>query len=75
MERLLSKAGNSLYKLVILASKRAAELDEGQVPLVETKPQEKSITIALREIAEGKITLKKEDESQNPIQSEAETKA
>lgn len=72
LERLLPRTGNSLYKLIILASKRAAELDEGQVPLVKVKPQEKSITIALREIAEGKITLKKaENGSQETIPDKA----
>ena len=76
LERLLPGAGNSLYKLVILASKRASELDEGQSPLVEVKLQEKSITIALREIAEGKITLGKDgDGSQDAVSSEARTEA
>jgi DNA-directed RNA polymerase omega subunit len=60
IENLLSKSGNSLYKLVVIASKRALELAEGKPKLVEgfslanTKPS----TIALQEIRQGKIQLK-----------------
>jgi DNA-directed RNA polymerase omega subunit len=61
IENLLSKTGNSLYKLVVVASKRALELAEGKPKLVEeyslvtTKPS----TIALKEIGRGKVQLKK----------------
>lgn len=59
VERIIDKAEGSLYKLVILASKRALELSEGMPSLVETNPDIKSTTTALREIAEGKVILKK----------------
>lgn len=61
IENLLSKTGNSLYKLVVVASKRALELAEGKPKLVEelslvtTKPS----TIALKEIGRGNVQLKK----------------
>jgi DNA-directed RNA polymerase omega subunit len=60
IENLLSKSGGSLYKLVVIASKRALELAEGkpkliaELSLVNTKPS----TIALKEIGQGKIHLK-----------------
>jgi len=48
---------NSIYKLVILASKRALELNEGSPKLVETDSK-RSSTIALEEIKAGKIVMK-----------------
>jgi len=58
-EKLLDKSLGSIYKLVILASKRALEIAEGQPKLVECAPTLKPSTIALYEIAEGKIEAKK----------------
>ncbi|MFH1644991.1 MAG: DNA-directed RNA polymerase subunit omega [Candidatus Omnitrophota bacterium] len=58
MEELLAKTG-SIYKLVVLASKRAQELSEGSAKLTEDK-SDKPILIALHEIAEGKIYYKAE---------------
>jgi DNA-directed RNA polymerase omega subunit len=59
LERLIDKTENSLYKLVILASKRALELAEGIPNMVGASPELKNTTVALQEIAEGKIRLKK----------------
>lgn len=56
MENLLDKTG-SVYKLVILASKRALELNEGSPKLTETNSK-KVTTIALDEIRDGKISMK-----------------
>lgn len=55
-EDLLDKT-NSVYKLVILASKRALELNDGSPKLVETDSKKIS-TIALEEIKQGKIGMK-----------------
>jgi len=55
-EDVLDKTG-SIYKLVILASKRALELNEGSPKLVETDSKRIS-TIALEEIKAGKIVMK-----------------
>ena len=60
LENLVDKANFSLYKLVILASKRSLELAEGSPQLIEKNPQFKNTTVALREIAEGKVKLGKE---------------
>jgi DNA-directed RNA polymerase omega subunit len=59
LEKLLDKSGGSIYKLVILASKRALEIAEGQPKLVDTDPSFKPSTTALYEIAEGKVRHKK----------------
>ncbi|MDD5238024.1 MAG: DNA-directed RNA polymerase subunit omega [Candidatus Omnitrophica bacterium] len=59
LENLLDKSNNSIYKLVILASKRALEIAEGQPKLVGVDSSTKPSTIALHEIAEGRIQSKK----------------
>ena len=58
-EKLLDKACESVYKLVILASKRALEIAEGQPKLVVVSASMKPSTVALHEIAEGKIHCRK----------------
>ena len=59
LEKLLDKTEGSVYKLVVLAARRALELAEGQPKLVEgsgtaTKPS----IIALQEIEESKLLAK-----------------
>lgn len=64
MEQLLDKT-DSLYKLVILASKRAVELNAGAGKLVKSPLSTKFCTLALEEIRQGKVKLKKQ-----PIEKE-----
>jgi DNA-directed RNA polymerase subunit omega len=52
-EELLKRCG-SIYKLVILAAKRAKELAEGSPALVETA-HKKVTSVALEEILQGKV--------------------
>ncbi|MFH1504597.1 MAG: DNA-directed RNA polymerase subunit omega [Candidatus Omnitrophota bacterium] len=53
------KAGQgSLYKLTILAARRAISLANGEKPLID-KPVERALDNALQEIIEGKIRVKK----------------
>jgi len=60
LEKLLDKTNNSTYKLVTLAAKRALEIAEGQPKLVGgVDASIKPSTIALLEIAEGKVKFKK----------------
>ena len=58
-ENLLSRSEGSIYKLVNLAAKRALEIAEGQPKLVDANPALKPSTVALREIAAGKIESKR----------------
>ena len=56
VEELLKRCG-SMYKLVVLAAKRAKELADGAPPLV--KMDHKKVTsIALEEIRQGKVLYK-----------------
>ena len=59
LEKLL-KETKSVYKLVILASKRTLEISEGAPQLVETDSPKPAI-IALKEISEGKVNYKRKD--------------
>ena len=56
IEGLLKRCG-SVYRLVILAAKRAKEVAEGSPALVETG-QRKVTSIALEEILHGKVLYK-----------------
>ncbi len=58
LEKLLDKTDNSIYKLVVLASKRGLEIAEGQPKLVKVDPSVKPSTVALLEIADNKVRCK-----------------
>ncbi len=59
MEKLLKNTQNSLYKLVILASRRALELSAGSGRLIDEMPPNAKLTsVALREIKENKISFR-----------------
>lgn len=71
IDELVALAG-SKYQLVIWAAKRArqinayyAQLGEGLLeyvgPLVETHPQEKALSVALREVRQGLLTIEPVD--------------
>ena len=49
---------DSKYTLVVLAAKRAREIMGGQQPLADSKSN-KPVTVALEEVAQGKITYER----------------
>ncbi|MDR1976593.1 MAG: DNA-directed RNA polymerase subunit omega [Campylobacteraceae bacterium] len=55
--RALKAAGDDRYKLSVLVSRRAEQLSLGAQPLIDNIQDLKPVDIALREIAEGKISL------------------
>lgn len=59
IEELLKRCG-SVYRLVILAARRAKEVAEGAPPLIET-PQRKVTSVALEEILQGKVLYKADE--------------
>lgn len=61
IENLYDKT-ESLFKLVVVAAKRALEISNGAKKLVDIESTDPS-TIALEEIKEGKVMLKQEDNS------------
>jgi len=56
---LLDKTENSLYKLVALAARRAQAIADGSPKLIAGSSELKPGTAALKEIAQGKVRLKK----------------
>ena len=58
IEELLKRCG-SVYKLVILAAKRAKEISEGSPPLVDSR-EKKVTSLALEEILHGRVLYKAE---------------
>lgn len=64
MQELVDKVG-SVYKLVILAARRAIELNQGAGKLVDISPKAKLSTVALEEIREGKIYYKENSKAKN----------
>ena len=57
IENLLPKTGFSIYRLVRMAASRATELADGSPKIIEIPPGEKTATIALEEISQGKVVL------------------
>jgi len=57
LEKLLEASNGSIYKITVLAAKRAIVLADGEKPLND-KPSEKVLDNALREIRDGKIKVK-----------------
>ncbi|MDR3592386.1 MAG: DNA-directed RNA polymerase subunit omega [Negativicutes bacterium] len=55
---ILVKKVDSKYTLVVFAAKRAREIMNGDAPLVDSKSN-KPVTIALEEIAQGKIVYER----------------
>lgn len=75
LEQLLPMAGSSVYRLVRVAMVRALEINHGSPPLVKFKSTEKATTIALREIAMGKVGIKNLAQLDEEINNAPDTKA
>lgn len=52
----IKEVSNSRYELVMLVSKRARKLVDGEPPLVETT-EDKPVSTAMEEILDGKIVF------------------
>lgn len=59
LEKLIDKSEGSMYKLVMMTARRAIELAEGAPRLSEAPQDVKVTTLAMQEIAEGKVSLGK----------------
>lgn len=63
---LVEKAGNR-YTLVIEAARRARQISQGAMPLVDTNLK-KEVSIAAREIYDGKLSVVIPSQIQNTIE-------
>ncbi len=59
-----TKVVNSRYSIVMATAKRAREIIDGSMPLVDAKPADKSLSIAIAELNQGKIQISGEDEEE-----------
>ncbi len=57
LEKLIDKSNGSMYKLCVLVARRALELAEGAPKLIEAPPETKMTTLAMMEIADGKVAM------------------
>ncbi|MBI5874216.1 MAG: DNA-directed RNA polymerase subunit omega [Candidatus Omnitrophica bacterium] len=57
LETLIDKTQGSMYKLCVLVARRALELAEGAPRLVDAPSEIKVTTLAMQEIAGGKVAL------------------
>ena len=55
------KIVNSRYSIVMATAKRAREIIDGSMPLVDAKVGEKPLSIAIDELNSGKIKIIAED--------------
>ncbi len=62
---------NSRYSVVLVTAKRAREIVDGSMPLVETTENEKPLSIAVDELYEGKISIVDEDEDSDNGEKDA----
>ncbi|KRM68066.1 DNA-directed RNA polymerase subunit omega [Apilactobacillus ozensis] len=60
VDKLLEKV-NSRYSLIMLASKRAHELDAGAKPLLSNYKSQKTVGKAFEEIAAGVVKIESKD--------------
>ena len=65
---LLKKADNR-YELVIATSRRARQIAMGDAPLTKVK-EESPVTLAANEIAEGKVTIIRDEENEDKEENE-----
>ena len=66
-----TKVVNSRYSIVMATAKRAREIIDGSMPLVDTEPGEKPLSIAISEMNQGKITILAEEEAAKLAELEA----
>ena len=74
LEKLLPRSNYSVYKLILMASKRATELADGSPPLVDVLPLAKTTTIALDEVMHGKVELHDVAEAREKAQKKSKAK-
>ena len=67
---LLKKAKNR-YELVIATSRRARQIAMGDEPLTKVK-EESPVTLAANEIAEGKVTIIRDEDNEETKKEENE---
>ena len=68
VSELLTKANNR-YELVIATARRARQIAAGAKPKTDVK-EESPVTLAANEIAEGKVTIIRDEENEDKEENE-----
>jgi DNA-directed RNA polymerase subunit omega len=63
---------NSRYSIVCATAKRARQLIDGKAPLIDTKPKEKPLSIAVDELYTGQLQILTDEEAEQMAADEAE---
>lgn len=66
------KVVNSRYSIVMATAKRARQIIDGSMPLVDTKKGEKPLSIAIDELNQSKISILGQGEDEEPVATEDE---
>ncbi len=61
------KVVNSRYSIVMATAKRARQIIDGSMPLVDTKKGEKPLSIAIDELNQSKISILGQGEDEEPV--------
>lgn len=69
----LLKKANNRYELVIATSRRARQIAMGDAPLTKVK-EESPVTLAANEIAEGKVSIVRDEEIEDVTENNQEEK-
>ncbi len=64
------KVVNSRYSIVMATAKRARQIIDGSMPLVDTKKGEKPLSIAIDELNQSKISILGQGEDEEPLATE-----
>ena len=72
---MLPHAGDNIFCLIRMAMVRALDIHEGSKPLVEHDSSDKATSIALNEIAHGKVVFKRLILKKSKTEKAAEEKA
>ncbi len=64
------KVVNSRYSIVMATAKRARQIIDGSMPLVDTKKGEKPLSIAIDELNQSKISILGQGEDEEPLAEE-----
>lgn len=63
---------NSRYSIVCATAKRARQLIDGKEPLIDPKPKEKPLSVAVRELYDGDLRILTDEEAEKAAAEEAE---
>ena len=68
-----TKVVNSRYSIIMSTAKRARQLIDGDAPLVDCKPGEKPLSIAISELNQGELKIVTDGADEEEVEEVVET--